>query len=65
MSGSISIQTEHNLIYKLRHINWGLVCLIVLIACIGFFCALFSRRGKFGAVGFETDYAFFGGCGCP
>lgn len=44
MSGPISIHSGHGALYKLRHLNWGLMTLIVVIACIGF-SALYSAAG--------------------
>lgn len=44
MVRSISIHTEHSLLDKLKHLNWGLVVLITLISCIGF-AALYSAAG--------------------
>lgn len=44
MAQSIKIQTEYSLLERIKHINWGLVFLITLVACIGF-AALYSAAG--------------------
>ncbi len=44
MSKAIIIQSEHTLLYKLKHLNWVLVALILMIASIGF-AALYSAAG--------------------
>ncbi|MAI62537.1 MAG: rod shape-determining protein RodA [Micavibrio sp. TMED27] len=44
MSGPIFMQSDQSLMVKLRHLNWGLVLLIFIIASIGF-AALYSAAG--------------------
>lgn len=44
MSRSIEIHSDSYLINKIRHLNWGLIILITLVASIGF-AALYSAAG--------------------
>ncbi|MGQ0526473.1 MAG: rod shape-determining protein RodA [Alphaproteobacteria bacterium] len=44
MSKMIILQSEHGLAYKIRQLNWGLIILVTLVACVGF-TALYSAAG--------------------
>ncbi len=44
MTKAIIIQSEHGVLYKIKHLNWVLVFLITLLASIGF-AALYSAAG--------------------
>ncbi|GJL86114.1 MAG: rod shape-determining protein RodA [Micavibrio sp.] len=44
MAGAITIQSEKSFLRKVRQLNWGLMILICLVACIGF-AALYSAAG--------------------
>ena len=46
MSRAIFLQSEHSLFYKFRNLNWTLIFLVTLMACIGF-AALYSAGGGF------------------
>lgn len=44
MNSAITLHSEQSLLYKIKHINWGLVALILAISGIGF-AALYSAAG--------------------
>lgn len=44
MARFITLQSDHGLAYRLAHLNWGLLFLIFMIACIGF-ASLYSAGG--------------------
>lgn len=44
MSKNIIIQSDHGIIYKIKHLNWVLIVLVALLASIGF-AALYSAAG--------------------
>jgi rod shape determining protein RodA len=43
-SSRITIDSDRNILYRLRHLSWGLVALICIIASVGFL-ALYSAAG--------------------
>ncbi len=44
MTGAITIHSEQSFLRKVRQLNWGLMVLITLVACVGF-TALYSAAG--------------------
>jgi len=44
MPDSLRLSADHTIIYKLKHLNWGLVLLLSLLAGVGFLC-LYSASG--------------------
>ncbi len=42
--GTINLHTEQSLLQRIKALNWGLVFLIVLVACVGF-ASLYSAAG--------------------
>jgi rod shape determining protein RodA len=47
MAQVIKIHSDQSFLDKVLHINWGLVILIVLVACIGFACLYSAAGGSF------------------
>ncbi|HBR68630.1 MAG TPA: rod shape-determining protein RodA [Rhodospirillaceae bacterium] len=44
MVGPIVIESEQSILRKIRQLNWGLMILLILVACVGF-TALYSAAG--------------------
>ena len=44
MSRSITLHSEQNIFERLKHLNWGLMLLILAVSCVGF-AALYSAAG--------------------
>lgn len=44
MSRSITLHSEQNIFEKLKHLNWGLMLLVLAVSCVGF-AALYSAAG--------------------
>lgn len=47
MAGNIKLHDEYSLIQKLQQMNWGLVGLLALLACVGFAALYSAANGSF------------------
>ncbi len=45
MKSSITLQPEQSFSWRLRHIGWGLVLLIIIVACVGFLSLYSAANG--------------------
>lgn len=46
MQDSLRLSAESTIIYKLRHLNWGLIILLCMMAGVGFLCLYSASGGK-------------------